>query len=564
MLNKIAKIVADPVLRRWLLRSLLTGQRPQGAMTQGHPPYLSPVVAETPTAPDLAPLQATRPHGTVSLPLAGTIVSVTADDTGLFARDFADGETLSALHRFSWIPLLPDCDPAWVSHLWRHWRAAFAQPDGGPAWEAYTAAERAINILDFSHRHGWPGSGEDTTTILARHVPAILERLEYFGETGTCNHLANNGRGLYRLGLALAMPAAAAAGLNIMMTEAERLFLPSGVLREASTHYHLLYVRNLADCWLAARRHHRPERKELGCLLVKLWGVLPQLALPGGLPLMGDISPDSPPNFLNCLLPGTDGDRGWTGLLNPDDRAALLQLRDQILPVERELLAQDGWLRADFGPWSGLWHVETAGWRLPTGHGHEDLAAPEIHFDGFPLFVDPGRGGYGESGDSARYASARVHGGLQVDNADPYPINKPYYDAQFRQGIVGGPPLLTYNHVSVAVRHPGWSRLGRLGEAVSSWDFADGGLTLRDRVEGCGRHRVVRRLVLAQQPREQDGALVATCGGRFIRLTANLPMRVVALPRWSAYATCQPGWAVEIEHHGILPVELRIVAQPQP
>ena len=86
------------------------------------------------------------------------------------------------------------------------------------------------------------------------HAPAILGALEYFGDSYTSNHLANNGRGLFLLGLALGDAASADIGGRILLNEAKRIFLPSGVLREGSTHYHALLARNYAVAAEAARK----------------------------------------------------------------------------------------------------------------------------------------------------------------------------------------------------------------------------------------------------------------------------------------------------------------------
>src|SRR5690606_15729932 len=135
-------------------------------------------------------------------------------------------------------------DPAWLTLLWQAWAERFGRPDDGWAWHPYSAAERVVNILDFAQRRGLPAPADHTAALLARHAPAIAERLEYFGEHHTSNHLSNNGRGLYRLGLALGLPAATEMGMRILLAEAERIFAPSGVLREGSSHYHLLLTRN--------------------------------------------------------------------------------------------------------------------------------------------------------------------------------------------------------------------------------------------------------------------------------------------------------------------------------
>jgi len=195
------------------------------------------------------PLGAAGPTESLDLPLPGLRLRLEPGADDVFARDYADIETLLALHRFSWVPLAGggEVTSSWVQALWDQWRRAFAKPDDGWAWHPYTAAERAVNLLDFADKKGLPEPVEETVSLLALHADAIFENLEYFGDHNTSNHLSNNGRGLYRLGLALGLAWAADAGARILEQEAARIFMASGVLREGSSHYHLLIARNYAD-----------------------------------------------------------------------------------------------------------------------------------------------------------------------------------------------------------------------------------------------------------------------------------------------------------------------------
>ncbi|HTH15896.1 MAG TPA: heparinase II/III family protein, partial [Magnetospirillum sp.] len=542
---KLVKLKADPVLRRWLWLRLLGRAVSPAPFTPHRPPYFRPPAAEPARAPDLPALEAGMPQGSLTLPVPGGGVTVEAGRLDLFSRPYADGEALSALHRFAWLPLMPDVDGAWVAALWQAWCEGYGHPQDGPAWEAYTAAERVINILDFACRRGLPGERDATIAALAAHGPAMIERLEYYGEQGTCNHLANNGRGLYRLGLELGLADTARLGLDILVEEAQRLFLPSGVLREASTHYHLLYLRNYVDCWLAARRHGRSEVGWLAALAQRFWTVLPHFALPGGMPLMGDISPDSPPAFLAGLFPGAAMEQGWTGLLSSDERAALGHMRDGIQPADAGLLAVDGWLRGDFGRWSALWHGEPAGWRLPTGHGHEDLGAAEIHLDGIPLFVDSGRGAYGESGEAALYLAAAVHGTLQVDGHDPFPANKPYYDEPFRGAMAGAPPVLARTADGLELAHGGFMRLSGVGMVRRRHAFDQTSLLIEDTVEGKGRRRLTRRLVTPHAVRAEGSAVLIEAPNFAVRVSAEVPLACRPMKRWLAYGEAAPAFAIE-------------------
>ena len=503
------------------------------------------VGGEEASPPDpFSALGAKTPTETLELPLPGQRLRLEPGDDDIFRRPYADIETLLALHRFAWLPLTggSDITASWLQALWQQWRGAFATPDDSWAWHPYTAAERVINLLDYGQRHGLPEPVDETVRLLARHGKAIFERLEYFGDHNTSNHCSNNGRGLYRLGLALGMEWAADAGARILEQEATRIFLPSGVLREGSSHYHLLLARNYADAWLAAHRHHRPEEAALRKTASKALGVVPWLILPGGLPLVGDVSPDCPPGHLLGLV-GTDS--GWVAGLDDKSKAALLALIDETPPAETEALAADGWLRFSHGPWSGLWHTAPGGWPHAPGHGHQDAGGFELHFEGTPVFVDPGRGAYGEDGDAALYRGADVHNTLSVDGHGPYPTNKPYYDDAFRQTVCGPPPQLLGGGDEVTVRHWGFKRLGGVGGLRRRWRFTGNDMVLTDDLDGSGRRRIMRHFVTPLEAEAEAGGIALTGAGRTLHLSAaGAVAEVSKTTLWQAYGVGRPGYMI--------------------
>ena len=557
--RRIHGVFADPVLRRWLLREGLP-RLPD--LDRRLPPYLEgkfPCLLETPRG-RFAELASPYPESSFPLRLPGEclLVEPGAEDT-LFDRQFADVETGPALHRFAWLPLLGNAaDPAWVTALWGAWRERFGEPSEGIAWHPYTAAERAINILDFGRRIGLPAPLDDTLAVLAAHGPAIAERLEYFGDHNTSNHLANNGRGLYLLGLTLGMERCAALGSRILIEEAKRIFLPSGVLREGSGHYHLLLARQYASTWLAARAHGRSEASELEEITRRAMSVIPHLRLPGGAPLIGDISPDCPPDHLVGLFPGACMKEGWTSLLAEHDRALLGDLITSCGTAAPEALAADGWLRADHGPWSGLWHADPAGWSQMPGHGHQDMGGFELHHHDEPLFIDVGRGSYNRPGESDPEVAARAHNTLTVDEKDPYPPNKPYYDNAFRRRVAGPPPELRHEADGVSLRHHGFSRLKGIGAVERGWRFREGGFSIEDSVKGMGRHRVTR---LLHTPLEvspaADGVVLTGRGGHFL-VRADAPVDLEAVTRWTAYGEGQAATRLRIDVRAHLPWQGRL------
>lgn len=549
--RKLSQMMTDATLRRWMVARALGRVVSPPAFTPGHPPYLDSLElgAPPPPQPQLwTQASGDRPAAPIVLPLPGETVTLAPGEAdALFSRTFADLETQLAVYRFAWLPLLgPQVDPAWVSALWQAWCVRHGTPGLGWDWHPYTAAERAINILTFARLHGLPGIIGDTLTILAAHGPAIAARLEYGGEHYTGNHLSNNGRGLYLLGLALGWETCAQLGLKILLTEAERIFSPSGVLREGSSHYHLLLTRSYISAWLAARG--RPETTALEFICRRALAVLPHFALQGGLPLVGDISPDCPPTFLTGLFAPTTG-AGWVEWLSAEERAAIAALGGR---VDMAALAADGWLRADYGDFCGLWHASPQGWPFMPGHGHHDLGSFELHWYGLPLFIDPGRGGYGETGEAALYRSAAVHNLLQVDSADPTAANRPYYDDAFRQQDGGGGTNLKLLVDGVQLSHHGFRRQG-VTQANRLWRFTATRLIIEDEIKGSGRRRLTRRLVTPWPVRITDGTAMVETPAGILRVTADGILAAGPITRWSAYGAGVPATAITVETTRDLP-----------
>ena len=86
-----------------------------------------------------------------------------------------------------------------------------------------------------------------------------------------------------------------------------------------------------------------------------------------------------------------------------------------------------------------------------------------LSYRGLSVFVDPGRGAYGDSGEAAYFGSALAHNVVMVDHQDPYPANRPYYGDAFRRLLGGDPPELRHNGDTVSLTHHGFGRLAGAG-----------------------------------------------------------------------------------------------------
>ncbi len=557
-LRKFRQLASDPVLRRWLAGRAVGRWPGEPSYTAHRPPYLSEpgVLPSEPGTMDFAELPTAMPTSPLTLSLAGHEIRLEpGDENNVFDRRFDDQEIYLALHRFAWLPIIDEgFTPAWLGALWKAWRDSHGEPYDGWSWHPYTASERLVNMIRYGRRHGLPAPLADTLAILGRHGPVILARLEYFGAQYTGNHLANDGRGLFLGGLALDIPEWADIGGRILTAEAERIFSPSGILREGSSHYHLLLTRSYAECWLAARAAGRPDTHDLEAITEKALSVIPALSLPGGFPLVGDISPDCPPEHLLGLL-DTSLDVGWIGRLEPADRLALRQLMSGVVPDDPHA---DGWLRADIQGWAGLWHAAPHGWSTMPGHGHQDCGSFEMHFDGEAVFVDPGRGAYGENGEAVRYCSAAVHNSLIVDDDNPYAANRPYYDDTFRRLVGGEAPVLSLQDDVITLCHSGFGRLRGGGKICRKWLPGPNGLDIVDRVEGRGRHRVRRHLVTPHAVTEENDGVLITGDKNSYRIRADTAPSVSAMMAWRAYGQGLPATSICFDVNARLPWEGRI------
>ncbi|CAN0474281.1 unnamed protein product [Laminaria digitata] len=549
--RKVRQVLGDPVLRYWLLRKIAGLEKSPSGFVPGQPPYLS--AASSPQSTPETDIPAGRfsaPSENVKISLPGETVELTPDDpAALFGRSYSDLETLLGAHRFACVPMAGEyLDPAWVALLWQSWVGGFGEDRSGWPWHAYTAAERAINIIDFSRRFGMPGERDATIALLARHAEIIRDGLEYFGDHYTSNHLSNNGRGLLRIGTALGLKNYADTGAKIMVAEAGRIFGRSGALREGSTHYHLLVTRNYIDAWLDARAGAVDQAVMLREIAARALSVIPGLALPGGLPLVGDISPDVTPAYLGHLI-GLNRPDGWPANLPASRQRDALSFLREIPPISPDRLADDGWHRFGRNEWQALSFVPPDGWPPMPGHGHQDLGSFELHDGTIPVIVDPGRGSYADP----RYEDAAVHNGVTIDGRSPMPVNRPYYADAFRGRVVADRPEMQRTRDGRLLCNAGFGYLKALSSVQREWRFTASRVEILDRVEGRGKHLVSRRFCTPLSVRrDADAAVLSSPSGSY-RVSPGVDFRIDELTCWSAYGEAVPATQIVCDWHGQLP-----------
>jgi len=318
-----------------------------------------------------------------------------------------------------------------------------------------------------------------------------------------------------------------------MLEEAKRLFKPSGVLREGSSHYHILVANRYSEAAEMAGRAGMPGADELRMIAAQAQGVSKRLCLPGGLPLIGDVSPDLTPD------------------LTFSDSAHYYQDVD---PVDQQHLSDDGWLSFSNGPWQGLWYVSPDGWQPAAGHGHQDFGGFELHYEGRPVFVDIGRGSYREGRDHWATTGA-AHNSIQIDGESPYPTAKPYYDDKFKHTVAGQPPALNRGPDWVELRYNGFRRLPGVGNAVRRWQFSRDAVSIADKIDGHGSRQVVRQLhTPGKATITSSGVILDLIDTKlFIRTDKAAEVTVGQGQRWRAYGRPEDGNIVTVSAQVRLP-----------
>jgi len=535
---KASQVLSDPTLRSWLIGRLLGRWQGEPAFVAHCPSYLTDLLPLSPERPtkQFSCLDIETPKNELQLKLPCELIILRpGDETKLFTLHFDDIETRLALHRFAWLTELGEEIPTdWVAAIWQAWVKKYSTVDNSWVWHPYTAAERAVNIISFIKRFGLPGSKEITLSILTAHTMAIANKLEYFGDHHTSNHLANNGRGLYLLGLELGLKNASNIGSRILIEEAKRIFHSSGILREGSSHYHILLTHNFEEVANAATEYNREEASSLRSIANKARAAAELMVLPGGLPLVGDISPDlSPPYLLKKLR--------------------LNDITHRPTTKELELFKGTGWCRKDIGPFSALWYAAPEGWSQMPGHGHQDIGSFELHYGNEPVFVDPGRGHYGDTGDAALYRSALVHNTIIIDGADPYPPNKPYYCDNFRRRYGGPHPSIEIDSNSLELIHSGYERLAGVKHISRKWTFKKNSMHITDTVNGQGKHKIDRILITPLRLEREGNNVILHGANSFYRLIPDSNPSITAFPIWKSYGSSYLGSAIIFSHEESLP-----------
>ena len=420
--------------------------------------------------------------------------------------------------------------------------------------DAYTRAERIANLVMLCSLGDPPGElGERVRQLIRRDAEGVLRQIEYHGELNTNNHVLNDARALLIAGVFLGEGRLYRGGRFIFEHQLFRHVGPDGLLREASSHYQLVITRWLLDVACVFRLQDRALFERFRPVFVQSLAVCQAMfelgCGQGHMALIGDISPDFPPDFYRGL-PAL-GQRLFAGENPPESGAQAGASFWQTYfgaaagsPAGDWLAGNGSWASLNREGWRLLLHADTAVTDPRATHGHHDLFSFDLSCDGLPLIVDPGRRNYALARDAQGAGILEEwHNTFMVDGVRTGFYPRGYMPAAWLESFRPCPALVRDGDaLRVALR----DKLPT-GVALMERSFApepEGGMRIVSTLLASDAQPRSLRLVLHLAGEVEvgpQGARIAHGSARFFLTWHNLPEPTVqAAERYVAYEQPEP------------------------
>ena len=365
----------------------------------------------------------------------------------------------------------------WHRALISGWIAA-NPPGHGTGWEPYPASLRIVNWVK------WALAGnnlpENTRHSLAVQTRWLARRLEWhlLG-----NHLFANAKALVFAGLYFDGSEAEhwlAKGQRILDREISEQILPDGGQFELSPMYHALALEDMLDLVNLARTFGRDDlAAEWGmCIPAMLDWLLAMSHSDGGIAFFNDAAFGIAPENAQLLA-----------------YARRLGFETLQAPGGLRRLKPSGYVRLSAGPAVVIADLARIGPDYLPGHAHADTLSFELSLEGRRIIVNSGTSVYGTGPERLRQRGTAAHSTLMVDGRDSSEVW-----SGFRVGRRARPvDIETEEREGTRIAraaHDGYRHLPGAPLHRREWRLDADCLTITDRVEGAGRHRIEARFHL--------------------------------------------------------------------
>jgi hypothetical protein len=446
-------------------------------------------------------------------------------DPSEWRHEFDDVERTVSLHRWNWLLRGLTDDPTPLARedgltLMRSWIAECLE-DGALSRDVYSTGERIVNgsiFLLVTGSGALPSDIVDAFRVMGRQV---AQNIEYLGPGLTGNHAFNNARAILFAGLIGDSPEAVDLAEAIARERLATLVTADGFMREGSSHYQFLFTRWILEMlWIAERHRHARFVALLtpyaARLVERCWFFLVQQPTTKRwqIPLIGDVSPDFPPEWLIGLpwtslarrvyqpeiMPAAPEQRGWFNLFGPvEDGITLADHTSGVFPAS-------GWFRVEQGPWTVFVRAEQIGGALMASHKHADLGSFVLFENGAPIFVDIGRLDYTLSPLSRYGRAAAGHNTILIDELGPPPDGPTWLAAGYARVKADVAVTFAGEETVVSIKHDGFRRLDETLSHERRLRLTRNRFVVEDRLEGLGARHVRTRFHFAPGAELQSAA----------------------------------------------------------
>lgn len=452
------------------------------------------------------------------------------------------------LHYFDWLRDATHSESDFMKEA-ESWCTA-NEPFHGTGWEPYPISLRLVNWAFAMAKAGrnTPVWLLDSFALQSRWLSSNLEHHL------RANHLFVNGKALVYAGMILAPPfgdTLLRRGQALLEQEIPEQFLDDGGHFERSPMYHALLTGDLLELHALASANpglfspgFRVLVERTACAALDFAGAT---TMPdGSLPLFNDSAQDIAPPFA-VLAAYAEKTCGFELPQIPDrDVRAFSDSGYFLVRDNTNLLIFDC---GEIGP------------SYQPGHAHCDMLSFELCLAGRRVIADVGNFDY-EPGHTRRFArSTRAHNTIEIDEREQSEIW-----GAFRVGRRARPfganveTEIAEGTVRITGAHDGYRAAGIIHKRQI--DIAPGfEITVRDTVEGRGRHRIANRIHFAPGldiALEEDKARV-TYGDNPFALIQGLSatnVRVDRTERYPEFGRIEPGKTLVYESSEILPFEM--------
>lgn len=330
------------------------------------------------------------------------------NDEIIWGNNFGDNESNMYLHRFGWVfHVLPKSNRVPWAHVmsWIDWHNN-KNNKNQLQYDSYTISERISNLAILLMLD--KPSNIDITKIVKIIIDDAIylsNNLEYYDYEYTNNHILNNSRALIISGSLLNNEPIYSLGIEILKDQIDLHVSDDGVLREGSSHYQFIVTRWMIEILIILKNKNDSYYNKHRLKVDKMAFICESIHSFGDshFPLIGDVSPDFPPNWLfgisnsykEILSRNIDDSYiyytydNWASLFGIDPLETIQK------PLDKSWISTNNeWAVLKSNPWKVLCHSDVRNDDLRVNHGHADEFSFDLSYNGMPLIVDPGRKNY--------------------------------------------------------------------------------------------------------------------------------------------------------------------------